>query len=139
MMDRWEPRPVPEVTPETAAYWKGCAEGELRLNRCLDCETVYHYPRAHCPDCGGDDVGWVRARGTGNVYSFAIMENREGWPDRALPHVLAYVELDEGPFLVTNLVEIDPGDVEIGMAVEVRFVPTANDNVSVPVFRPIEP
>lgn len=137
-MERWEPRPTPEVTPETAAYWEGCAGGELRLNHCHDCESVYHYPRAHCPECGGDDVGWMIAEGIGEIYSFAVMDRRENWPDGALPHVLAYVELTEGPTMVTNVVDCEHDELEIGTSVEVAFIPTERSDVAIPVFRPLE-
>lgn len=138
MMDRWEPRPLPTVTPETADYWAGCAEGKLLLRRCRDCGSVYHYPRAVCPDCAGDRTGWIEADGTGELYSFAVMDERAGWPEEALPHVLAYVELAEGPRMVTNVVDADPGRLSIGDPLEVRFVATDRDGVAIPVFTPIE-
>ncbi len=133
----WEPRPVPEVTPETEPYWSGAAEGRLLLNECGDCGLVYHYPRALCPDCFGDDLEWIEAAGTGEVYAYSIARTMSGWPEADLPLVVAYVELDEGPRVMTN-VDADPEAVEIGRRVEVVFVETDDEDVAIPLFRPVE-
>lgn len=133
-VERWEPRPVPPTTPETAPYWAGCAAGELRLSECGDCGLVFHYPRSRCPACSAANTHWVTAAGSGTVYSYATMDEMEDWPEAALPLILAYVELKEGPRLMTNIVDCDPESVAIGARVTVRFVPTADDDIAVPVF-----
>jgi uncharacterized OB-fold protein len=130
----WEPRPVPDVTPETEPYWSATADGRLLLNECNDCGLVFYYPRALCPDCFSEDVDWVEASGEGEVYSYSVTENASGWPEADLPLVLAYVELDEGPRMMTNI-QTDPDDVEVGTRVEVTFVETEED-LAIPVFVP---
>lgn len=137
-LDSWEPRPVPVTTPETEAYWESASEGILSLKRCTDCGVVYHYPRALCPDCFSGATEWIESEGTGELYSFSIQRETRGWPDEALPLVLAYVELDEGPRMMSNVVECDPEDLSIGDRVEVRFLPTEDPDVAVPVFTPVE-
>lgn len=132
----WEPRPVPDVNPETAAYWEAAADGRLLLGECEDCGLVFHYPRAHCPDCFGDDVEWREASGTGTVYTYSVAERMTGWPENDLPLIVAYVELTEGPRMMTNVVGCEPSAVEVGTPVEVQFVPTADDDVAIPVFSP---
>ncbi|MEF8789072.1 MAG: Zn-ribbon domain-containing OB-fold protein [Haloarculaceae archaeon] len=132
----WEPRPVPEVTPESEPYWAGAAEGKLLLSECADCGLVYHYPRALCPDCFGENVSWLEASGTGEVYSYSVAHTMSGWPEEDLPLVLAYVELDEGPRVMTN-VRADPEDVAVGTRVRVEFVDTETEEaVAIPVFVP---
>ena len=132
----WEPRPVPSVTPETAPYWEAAADGTLLLRRCPDCELTFYYPRARCPDCLGDDVEWVEADGTGTVYAHTSTETVAAWPEEDLPLVLAYVELDEGPRVMTN-VRADPEDVAVGTRVRVEFVDTETEEaVAIPVFVP---
>ncbi len=128
----WEPRPIPEVTPETAPYWEAAAEGRLLVRECPDCGLVFHYPRALCPDCFAE-AEWKEAAGTGEIYSYSATESADGWPEEALPLVVAYVELDEGPRMLTN-VHADPADLEVGMAVEVTFVETDESDVAIPVF-----
>jgi len=136
--EEWEPRPTPDVNPETAPFWKAASDGAFRLKECTDCGLVYYYPREHCPDCFSDDTEWIDAAGTGEVYAYSVTERMEGWPDEALPIVLAYVELDEGPRVMTNVVETDPEDVAVGTRVEARFVPTEDADVSIPVFTPVD-
>ncbi len=128
-----ESRPVPEVTPETERYWEAAADGRLLLRECQDCGLTYHYPRALCPDCFSDDVDWVEAAGTGEVYSYSVARSMSGWPEDDLPLVVAYVELDEGPRLVTN-VDCDPDEVTVGSRVEVRFADVDAEDVAIPVF-----
>ena len=132
----WEPRPVPNVTPETAPFWKEATEGRYLLRHCESCDRTYYYPRSHCPDCLSDDVTWIEASGRGEIYSYTVTEIVQSWPDEHLP--LAYVELEEGPRVLTAVVDCDPEDVEIGTAVEVAFVPTERDDVAIPVFEPVE-
>lgn len=134
----WEPRPLPEVTPETAPFWEGATEGEFRLCECENCGLVYYYPRALCPDCLSDDVRWIEADGRGAIYSFTVRERMNGWPEEALPLVYAHVELDEGPRVITNIVDCDPSTLEIGQRVAVDFVPTEEESLAIPVFTPVD-
>lgn len=131
----WEPRPLPTVTPETEPFWAGAADGELRLGECTECGLVFYYPRASCPDCLSDDVDWRVAEGTGEIYTFAVGQTLRGWPDEALPAIVAYVELDEGPRVLTNVLA-EPEDVAIGDRVAVEFVETEEADVAIPVFVP---
>ena len=132
----WEPRPVPAVTPESEAFWAAAAEGDLLLSECTDCGLVFHYPRANCPDCLGDAVEWREAAGKGEVYSYAVARTLGGWPEDDLPLVVAYVELDEGPRVLTN-VRADPDDVAVGDRVAVSFVETEEPDVAIPVFESV--
>jgi len=118
------PAPAPVVLPEVKAFWDGTAEGKLLLAKCNECEQLIWYPRPFCPACASTSVSWVPASGRGTVYSFTV--NRRGAAD--LPayrdagvYVLAYVELDEGPRIMTNIVECDPDSVRVGQKVEVVF------------------
>jgi uncharacterized OB-fold protein len=133
----WEPRPTPNVNPETEPYWEAAADERLLVQECQDCGLVYAYPRAHCPDCFSDDVEWIEAEGTGEVYTYTVSRQMSGWPEEDLPLILAYVELDEGPRITTNIVDCDPEDVEVGTSVEVQFVDTEDDSVGIPVFTPV--
>lgn len=132
----WEPRPTPAVTPETERFWTAATNQRLLLTECEDCGLVYHYPRALCPDCLGENTDWVEAEGTGEVYSYSPARTMSGWPEEDLPLVVAYVELDEGPRMLTNI-DADPADVEIGTRVEVRFVGTEQADIAIPIFEPL--
>jgi len=128
----------PEVTPETQPFWDATAQGRIDLAVCDSCGFIPYYPRSICPDCQGTDMTWTTMSGNGTVYSFSVTRSGGGraWREQ-LPFVLAYVQLDEGPIMLTNIVDCDPDTVTIGMAVTavfddtgegtalVRFTPTS--------------
>lgn len=116
------PVTVPEaVTVESEPFWDGLAAGELRLERCGDCEAVIWYPRGLCPQCGSLGLIWFKASGEGAVYSFTVVRRAAGAFGPAVPYVVAYVELAEGPRVLTNIVDCDPGLVRIGLPVRCVF------------------
>lgn len=134
-----EPRnakPLPRIDEESKGYWEACQRHELVLQRCGACGALRHYPRALCPRCLSDAVEWVRAGGRGTVYSFTVTHQNQapGFRD-ALPYVLAYVELEEGVRLLTNIVDCPPDAVRIGLPVEVVFE-DVTATVTLPKFRP---
>lgn len=113
---------LPTVEPgrsrETAPFWDAMAEGRLVLPRCDSCGHVIWYPRQFCPTCHTTGVTWFEASGRGTVYSFTVARQAFGeWKDH-VPYVIAYVELDEGPRVLTNVVGCDPEQVAIGDRVE---------------------
>lgn len=120
--------PKPMVLAETLAYWQAADEGRLLVKRCTVCGNFHHYPRDICPHCLSDATEWVHAAGTGTVYAFSTMGQGEA------AYTLAYVTLDEGPTMLTNLVGDDPEDFAIGRRVKVVFTPT--EGHAVPMFTP---
>jgi uncharacterized OB-fold protein len=130
------PAPSPPVTLETQPFWDAAGEGRLVLPRCDMCATVIWYPRAFCPACGSSSVSWIDAAGTGYVYSCTVVRKGQGAYREAAPYVVAYVELDEGPRMMTNVVDCDPDAVAIGMRVEVTFDAT-DKGTALPRFRPV--
>jgi uncharacterized OB-fold protein len=129
-------KPVPYPSPETERYWQGCKQGELWLPYCLTCDAAYWYPRPFCPRCFSHDVEWRRASGRGTLYSFAIQYRPQG-PGFEPPYVTAIVQLEEGPRMLTNLVDVepDPEHVRCDMPLEVVFE-DISDEIALPKFRP---
>jgi uncharacterized OB-fold protein len=128
--------PAPSADWETRPYWEGAARGELVLQRCRRCGAVQHRPRALCVACLEGDVEHFVASGRGTVYTFTVThQNQAAGFREACPYVLAYVELEEGPRLLTNVVGCEPGAVRVGLPVRVTFAPTEGE-FPVPVFRP---
>jgi hypothetical protein len=116
---------APAVDWETRAYWEGAGRGELVLQRCADCGVVQHRPRGLCAKCLSDRIEHFVASGRGEIYTYSIVhQNQHPAFRNALPYVVAYVQLEEGPQLLTNIVGCDPADVHVGMPVRVDFVPT---------------
>lgn len=130
------PAPAPEVTPETEPFWAATAEGRLVLAHCDGCGLVLWYPKSFCSACGTTGVSWVEASGRGTVYSFSVIRKGQGAYRDAGPYALAYVELDEGPRVMTNVVECDLDALQVGQPVEVVFAPTG-DGHALPRFRPV--
>lgn len=126
----------PAFNEETRAFWEGCGRHELVLQRCRDCGAVQHRPRALCVSCLSDAIEHFVASGRGTVYTYTVTHQNQGPAFReAIPYVLAYVELEEGPRLLTNVVGCEPDAVRIGLPVQVEFVDTEGD-LAVPRFRP---
>ena len=127
-------RPLPRPTPETQHFWDGTAAGELRLQRCRPCDHTYFPPQPFCPQCASDDIEIVRASGRGSLYSYVITHRAA--PGFEAPYVIAEIELDEGPRLLSNLVGIDPDPdvLPLDLAVEVVYEPVGD--IMLPLFRP---
>jgi uncharacterized protein len=128
------PAPAPAVNPETKEFWDATAQGRLLLKRCLDCGSVIWYPRAFCPDCASLRTEWFPASGRGRIYSYTVNHRTEGAYKDAAPLVLAYVELEEGPRMMTNIVGAG-ARLAVGLPVEVVFHDTGEGS-ALPRFRP---
>lgn len=115
--------------PETRPFWEAAAEGRLLLKACRACGRAHWYPKVVCPFCHSVDLEWREASGRGTVYTYSVMRRVE------VPYVLAYVTLEEGPTLMTNIVDCDVDSVRIGQAVQVRFR-QAPQGRTVPIFVP---
>lgn len=122
--------PAPAVNPENKPWFDAAAEGRLLLKRCGDCGEYHHYPRAICPFCFSANTAWVEAKGTGSVHTYSVL--RRGVP---VPYCIAYVTLDEGVSMMTNIVDCDLDTVRIGQKVKVVFKPTEG-GPPVPMFAP---
>lgn len=119
--------PSPQVNPETESFWRAAREGVFVVPRCDDCERSHWYPRAHCPYCWSHNVHLAPSTGRGIVYSYTFVSG-------TAPYVLAYVQLEEGPSIMTNIVGPGLSELAIGELVEVSFV-TSADGTPVPVFQ----
>jgi uncharacterized protein len=122
------PNPAPTVTQANAAFWAATAEGRFQLQRCNECDTVLWFPRRHCPSCWTENVSTFDASGKGVIYSFTVIHKGAMLYKDAGPFVVAYVEIAEGPRVMTNIVECDVETVAVGMPVEVVFHDTGEGN-----------
>jgi hypothetical protein len=129
--------PLPVPTPETRPFWEAARRHELSVQRCRACGRHFFDPRVVCPHCLADDVEWRRVSGRGTVHTFTVVHRGQRNFPLPAPYVIAIVELDEGPRLMTNLVGIepDPAKIRIGLSVEVVFEDVSPD-VALPRFRP---
>lgn len=93
----------PYGDPISKSFWTAAARHELVIQKCRHCNTYQFYPRPFCLACLASELEWVRAAGTGTIYSMTTVW-RQALPDFPVPYVNAIVELDEGPRLLTNIV-----------------------------------
>jgi uncharacterized OB-fold protein/acyl dehydratase len=128
------PRPKPPRNQDNAFFWEGVDRGELLIQHCTSCGRLRHPPRPMCPNCQSLEWDTVASSGRGEVYSF-IVPHHPQVPMFEYPYVVAVIALEEGTRLISNVIDIDPADVEIGMAVEVRFV-AVDDELTLPLFSP---
>lgn len=120
--------PSPPVNPENQPFFEAARDGKLMLGRCKTCQELHYYPRAVCPFCSGP-AELVPAKGRGKVYSYSVMRRV------AEPYAIAYVALDEGVTVLTNLVDCDPDQIRIDAPVRVVFKP-AEGGEMIPMFTP---
>ena len=133
-------RPQPHFPePDTKPYWEGVKAGELRYQTCNDCKAVNFTPTAHCQKCGTSNLKWNVSKGEGTVYTFSVVrQNRIPGFQELGAYAVAYVDLDEGFRMLTNIIGVaDPTkDVKIGQRVKVEFEAQDTGEYPIPVFRP---
>lgn len=123
--------PVPPVNADTAFFWEGCAQGELRYQHCAACGRVQFPPRPHCAACQAPGPEWKVSRGQGTVHSFTEVHRAPIAAFRgSVPYTIALVDLDEGFRLMVNLRGGAPGQAAIGTRVRIVF--EARGSVSLP-------
>jgi hypothetical protein len=115
--------------PENRPFFEATRKGQLLLKRCTACGELHYYPRAVCPFCASERTEWVEAKGRGTIYSYSVMRRA------AAPYAIAYVTLQEGVTMLTNLVDCDFDRLRIGDPVRVVFKP-AEDGEMIPMFTP---
>ncbi|MFC5821586.1 Zn-ribbon domain-containing OB-fold protein [Nonomuraea harbinensis] len=133
MIEDFMPRP----TPETAPYWEAAKAGELRIQKCGACGRHYFYPRPFCRYCASPDVAWVTVSGRARLVSYVI--NRRPMPGfESVSPVIALVELDEGPRLMTNVVGVEPAPENLPLDLRLRVTFEERGGTVLPVFQPEE-
>ncbi|MEB2317362.1 MAG: OB-fold domain-containing protein [Pseudomonadota bacterium] len=115
----WQQDPFAAAYPETGEFWAAAAQGRFLLRTCTDCGKAHWHPRVVCPLCGSQRLEWKQASGRGTLYAFSPARRADP------PYLLAYVTLEEGPTLMTNIVDARYEDLRIGQAVGVQFRPAA--------------
>ncbi len=121
--------PAPQVNPETKPFWDAAAAGRLMIGKCNACGQVHFYPRALCPFCLSDKTALMPAAGTGTIYSYSVMRRAP------IPYAIAYVTLEEGVSMMTNMVDCDLDRIRIGQKVKLVWKPSEG-GPPVPMFTP---
>lgn len=126
-------RVLPKLDDDNRFFWTGGEDGTLRFLRCESCQQFVHPPAPVCPACLGSHLAPQPVSGKGTVHSYTV--NVQEWIPGSEPYVIGLVAIDEQPDvrLITNLIDCDPADIEIGSPVEVVF--EHQQDVFLPLFR----
>jgi len=130
-------KPLPKINEDNKEFWKGCREHKLRFQKCTDCGHIRWPASLICPRCHSRETEWIPASGRGKVYTFVVyhVAYHSGFAEE-LPYVVATVELEEGPHLLTNVVGCSPDEVTCDMQVEVTWE-DITEEFSLPKFRKV--
>lgn len=124
---------LPEPTIVSKPFWDGCRDGKLMLQRCGGCDRHLFYPVYMCPHCMSKELEWTQTSGRGSIYSLTVVERQSGTQDD--PRLVALIQLDEGPVMMSNVEADDLGAVAIGDRVKVTFE-VASGDITLPIFVP---
>jgi uncharacterized OB-fold protein len=127
--------PLPIITDENRPFWEGCRHGKLLLQFCDACQRYQFYPRLYCMHCGASKTRWVEASGRGTLYSYTVIrQNKSAEFGERVPYNVAIIQLEEGPRMMSNIIDADPEDLRVDAPVAVVFDPVS-DEISLPRFR----
>jgi uncharacterized protein len=129
-------RPLPELRNFGAEFWRTAARGILVVPRCLDCGQTFWHPRPRCPHCGSAKVDWLTVSGGGAIHTYTVVrQSADAFFKSKTPYVVAIVQLDGGPKIMSEVIDVDVETMEIGMRVTVAFE-AAEQGIAIPLFRP---
>jgi uncharacterized OB-fold protein len=135
-MEQTVAKPLPTISDFNRPFWEAARKHELRLQRCNSCQKIWAPNGPVCPHCFSEDYRWETLSGRGKIASFVVF-HKVYHPAFAsdVPYNVAFVELEEGPRIISNIVGASNDELRIGMPVEVVFE-DVDDQVSLPKFRP---
>ena len=125
----WEQDPYVTTWPEMSPFWAAAAAGTFLMPKCGDCGKFHWHPRAVCPFCRAQHIEWIESPGLGTIYSFSIART---WSP---PFANAFVRTQEGPVILTQMVDCDFADLRIDLPVRVKLAPV-EDGRWMPFFAP---
>jgi uncharacterized protein len=134
-------KPLPAITTEAKPFWEAAAQQKLVMQRCSDCHAWVWTPRPACNECGSERLAWSPMSGKGEIYSFTVIRQVVGRAaskafEADIPYAIAWVDLSEGPRMISNIVGCGVEDVKLGMKVTVAFE-QASPEIWLPKFKPI--
>lgn len=129
-------KPLPKPVKWSLPFWEGAKEHKLLLKRCTSCGHIDHPPYLYCTECMADQHEWIEAAGKAVLYAYAVNEYGVPFPFMPdLPYVVALIDLEEGPRMISNIVGCNPKDLRNGMDLEVVF-DDVSPEVTLPKWKP---
>ena len=132
-------RPLPTVKElDTGPFWQATKNHELRYPRCDDCGALVFYPRRHCTSCLGRSLSWHPSKGEGTIYTYSVVRQSHHPFFRArAPYAVAWIDLDEGPRILSNVVGVEDPSSDLAIGQRVRVEWEDHEELSIPLFRPV--
>lgn len=128
-------KPLPTPDGDSVELWEGLKDGKLLLQKCADCGDIQYYRQEMCCNCLSDNVQSFEASGKGTIHSFSVVHRAPGPAFKAdTPYAVLLVELEEGPRMISSLVDSDPNTIEMDMKVEL-VTEKLTDDISLPRFK----
>ncbi len=130
-------RPLPNPKEmDTGPFWQATRDHELRFQRCDDCEAIVFYPRRHCTSCLGGNLSWHTSEGLGTIYTFSVVRQsyHPFFRSRA-PYAVAWIDLDEGPRILSNVVGVEDPAAELRIGQRVKVEWEDHEELAIPLFR----
>jgi uncharacterized OB-fold protein len=124
--------PAPAQNVESKPFWDAAKEGRFLIKKCTACGEPHWYPRSLCPFCFSHETVWQESAGEGVIYTYSLMHR-----NTPVPYAIGYVTLDEGPAVLTNIIDFTPETLKIGQRVKVKWTPTSEGNPPVFTFAPV--
>lgn len=130
-------RPLPRSNEhDTREFWAATKEKEFRYQQCDNCDTIIFYPRRHCTSCTSGNLSWKVSAGTGTVYTYSVVrQSYHPFFRNLVPYTVAWIDLDEGLRILSNIIGIEPSKVTIGQKVRIEW--EEHENLNIPLFRPV--
>lgn len=127
-------RPRPVIDETNARYWESARAHALELPRCTECSHMFYPPRDQCPRCLGGSIRWERVSGNATLFTWNVVHQiyYEAFRELA-PYVVAVVELEEGPRLITNMLRHSSEGLHVGLNVTLDYL-DVDDELTLPVF-----
>ncbi len=128
-------RPLPTVIEDTARFWESCKNHAMELQKCSACDYWRFYPSPVCHSCGSCDYEWLPVSGKGTIWTYTVLYRARGnsFADD-MPIAIALIELEEGAFMMSNIIDCQPEDLKIGLPVTIDYG-AINEDCTLPLFR----
>jgi len=133
-------RPLPSAKEhDTQAFWAATRNGEFKYQQCKACHTVIFYPRRHCTGCTDGELEWKQSNGQGTVYSFSVVrQSYHPFFRNQVPYVVAWIDMDEGPRILSNIVGLAASDKAVSIGQRVTIEWEEHEALSIPLFVTID-
>lgn len=96
-------------------YSKALKKNKLLGLKCNDCQAITCPPKMTCQECTGTNLEVVELKGKGKIVTFTTIYVAPEGRENEVPYTIVLVELEEGPWIMGNLIDIDPARIDMGL------------------------